>query len=77
MKPLSEFNISTGAKLDKIARVHLNTELWGGTQKVKDIYICMNLGRGIKTTGAHAPVAPPSLAPLNISICKCALGQTL
>ena len=35
-----------------------------------------DFGAGIKTTGAHAPVAPPSLAPLNISSCKCALGQT-
>ena len=37
---------------------------------MKHIYICMNLGWGIKTTGApRAPVAPPSLAPLYIHVC--------
>ena len=31
-------------------------------------HICMISGRGIKTKGTRAPVAPPSLAPLHMNI---------
>ena len=37
-----------------------------GRDTKSEAHICMNSGQGIKTTGARAPVAPPSLAPLRI-----------
>ena len=37
-----------------------------GRNTKSEAHICMISGRGIKTTGPRAPVAPPSLAPLTI-----------
>ena len=37
-----------------------------GRNTKSEAHICMISGRGIKTKGTRAPVAPPSLAPLLI-----------